>query len=297
MRGWLTQHRAALGLTVTRLGSAPFATLLTALVIGVALALPAGLYLLLDNLARLASGVSVVPEITLFLAEGGDHRRAVGRALAERKDVARFRFVGRDEALRDLTRRGGLDDVVASLGHNPLPDAFVITPRDTEPAALQTLQAELGRLPGVASVRLDAAWAKRLAALLALGRDAVLVLAGLLAIPLVAVAFNTIRLQVLAHREEIEISRLLGATDAFVRRPFLYLGAIQGALGALLALAILAGALLLLGQRVEAAAAAYGSTFRLTGLAWRDAAVLLAVSAGLGWLGAWLATTHHLRRP
>ncbi|MEJ5211059.1 MAG: permease-like cell division protein FtsX [Burkholderiales bacterium] len=296
MKNWFAQQRAALAHTLVRLGATPFATGLTVLVIGVALTLPASLYLVLTNVARLANHVSSTPEITLFLKEGTTQSQELARTLRARKDLARVRFVSRDEALRGLSGRAGVADVVATLGRNPLPDAFVLTPRDTTPAALEALRAELARLPGVARATLDAAWAQRLAAWLALGRDFVLLLAGLMATALVAVSFNTIRLQVLAQREEIELSRLLGATDAFVRRPFLYLGTLQGLLGALLAWLLLAGGLVFLGGRVDALAAAYGAAFRLEGLGWREAGLLLGLSATLGWLGAWLATTQQLRR-
>jgi len=295
MRTWLAHQRAALSLTLARLGDSPVATLLTVLVIGVALALPASLYLTLDNVGRLAVRLPAKPEITLFLSDSAKRGELAG-LLGARRDLAGVRFVGRDEALAGLASRAGLKDVVATLGRNPLPDAFLLTPKSTDPQALEALRQELARLPGVARATLDSAWAERLAAWLALGRDFVLVLAGLLATALVAVSFNTIRLQVLAHREEIEVSRLLGATDGFVRRPFLYLGTLQGLLGALLALALLAVAVLFLNGRVEALAAAYGSDFRLEGLGWREAGALTALSAGLGWLGAWLAATLHLHR-
>jgi cell division transport system permease protein len=296
MTGWLAQQRAALALTLARMGESLLSTALTVLVIGVALALPASLYVALDNVANLALRFSGTPEITLFLAADTDKAKDIERALKQRKDLKNVRFVGREEALKDLGTRSAVRDVVEALGKNPLPDAFVLTPKSTEPAALEAIRAESAKLPGVASAQLDSAWAQRLSALLALGRDFVLLLAVLLGTALVAVGFNTIRLQVLAQREEIEVSRLLGATDAFVRRPFLYLGALQGVFGALVAVGVLALALIFLGLRVDAVAEAYGSTFRLSGLAWRDAGLLVAISGGLGWVGAWLAATQHLRR-
>lgn len=296
MRAWLAQQWATLGLTLGRLAASPLGTSLTVLVIGVALALPAGLYVALDNVSRLATRITPVPEITLFLEAGTNRQAELARRLTARRDLARVRFVSRDEALRGLSVRAGLSDVVAALGHNPLPDAFVLRPRETDPAKLEALRAELARLPGVARATLDSAWAQRLAAFLALGQALVLVLSGLLATALVAVSFNTIRLQVLAHREEIEVSRLLGATDAFVRRPFLYLGAAQGLLGALVALGLVALALIVLGKRVAAVAAAYGTEFPLAGLGWAEAGILLLASAVLGWTGAWLAASAHLRR-
>jgi cell division transport system permease protein len=296
MIAWLSQQRAALGLTLGRMADAPLSTALTVLVIGVALALPASLYVALDNVANQAVRFSATPEITLFLADGTDKTQDIERTLKQRKDLKSVRFVSREQALKELSARSGAGDVVATLGKNPLPDAFVLMPTDTEPAALEKIRAETGKLSGVASAKLDSAWAQRLNALLALGRDFVLLLAGLLGTALVAVGFNTIRLQVLAQRDEIEVSRLLGATDAFVRRPYLYLGTLQGIFGALIAVGVLALALIFLGLRVEMVAKVYGSTFHLSGLAWGDAALLVALSGGLGWIGAWLAASQHLRR-
>lgn len=296
MISWLSHQRAALGLTLGRMADAPLSTALTVLVIGVALALPASLYVALDNLSNLAVRFSGTPEITLFLADGTDKTQEIERALKQRKDLKSVRFVSRDMALKDLSSRSGAGDVVATLGKNPLPDAFILTPKDTDPAALEKIRLETGKLVGVSAAKLDSAWAQRLDALLALGRDFVLLLAGLLGTALVAVSFNTIRLQVLAQRDEIEVSRLLGATDAFVRRPYLYLGTLQGVFGALVAVGVLALALIFLGLRVDTVAEAYGSTFQLSGLAWGNAGLLIALSGALGWVGAWLAASQHLRR-
>jgi cell division transport system permease protein len=296
MIGWLAQQRAALSLTLGRMADSAFSTGLTVLVIGVALALPASLYVALDNLANLALRFSGAPEITLFLDDGSNKAQDIERALKQRKDLKSYRFVGREQALKELSTRSGAGDVVAALGRNPLPDAFVLSPKETEPAALEKIRAETGKLAGVASAKLDSAWAQRLDALLALARDFVLLLAGLLGTALVAVSFNTIRLQVLAQKDEIEVSRLLGATDAFVRRPYLYLGTLQGVFGALIAVGILALALIFLGLRVDTVAEAYGSTFKLGGLAWGHAGLLVILSGALGWVGAWLAANQHLRR-
>lgn len=296
MISWFGQQRAALGLTLSRMADAPLSTALTVLVIGVALALPASLYVALDNLANLAVRFSGAPEITLFLTDGAGKVQEIERTLKQRKDLKSFRFISRDQALKELSTRSGAGDVVATLGKNPLPDAFVLAPKDTDPAVLEKIRAETAKLPGVANAKLDSAWAQRLNALLALGRDFVLLLASLLGTALIAVSFNTIRLQVLAQRDEIEVTRLLGATDAFVRRPYLYLGTLQGVFGALIAVGVLGLALIFLGLRVDTVAEAYGSTFHLSGLAWADAGLLIGLSGALGWIGAWLAASQHLRR-
>jgi cell division transport system permease protein len=150
--------------------------------------------------------------------------------------------------------------------------------------------------PKVAHVQLDSDWARRLDAALRLGRTAILILGLLLSSALVAVTFNTIRLQILTRREEIEISKLMGATNPFIRRPFLYFGSLQGLAGGLMAWGVLGIAVRLLNRDLGSLAALYSASFRLAGLRWDDAVSLLVFSALLGWLGAWLSVTRHLWR-
>jgi len=184
---------------------------------------------------------------------------------------------------------------VAALERNPLPDAFVLRARDPSAAALEALAADLRAVPGVARVQVDSAWAHRLGALARIGQLALALLAALLATGLIAVTFNTIRLQILTLRDEIEVSQLLGATDAFVRRPFLYLGALQGLAGGVLGLAVLWGGITSLNRPVRELAQTYGSDFQLGFLAWPETAALLAIAAFLGWLGAMLSVSKYLR--
>jgi cell division transport system permease protein len=294
MRTWLRQHREALARALGRLGAQRMATLLNALVIGVALSLPAGGYLVLSGLQSVAQRVSYEPQVSVFLKAGAAREDLEARL---RKDarVAGLRFVSRDEALAELRVAEDLADVIAELERNPLPDAFVVRGADSAPAALEALAAALRALPGVARVQVDSAWAQRLAALVRTGRLALGALAVLLATGLVAVTFNTIRLQILTQREEIEVSRLLGATDAFVRRPLLYLGLLQGAAGGALGLAILAGALGVLNLGVRDLAQTYGSSFSLPFLGWGDALSVVGFSGFLGWLGSAMSVSRHLR--
>jgi cell division transport system permease protein len=294
MRTWLRQHREALARALGRLGAQRMATLLNALVIGVALSLPAGGYLLLSGLQGVAQRVSYEPQVSVFL-KAGAAREDVEARLRKDARVAGLRFVSRDEALAELRVAEELADVVAELERNPLPDTFVVRGADSSPAALEALAGALRALPGVARVQVDSAWAQRLAALVRTGRLALGALAVLLATGLVAVTFNTIRLQILTQREEIEVSRLLGATDAFVRRPLLYLGLLQGVAGGALGLAILAGALGVLNLGVRDLAQTYGSSFSLPFLDWGDALSVVGFSGFLGWLGSAMSVSRHLR--
>lgn len=270
--------------------------LLTALVIGVTLSLPAGLYAVIDNLNRFA-GVGSEAQITLFLQSGAGQGDAteLSNRLLQMKGVEKAEFIPKDAALKELVKSAGIEDLAATLERNPLPDAFIVHPRSDDPDELEALRAELQQLPKVETAQLDSAWAKRLYALLQVGRHGVLILAGLLAFALLAIVGNTIRLQILTQRDEIEVSTLIGATDAFIRRPFLYAGALQGLLGGLVAWLVVAASLLLLNSAVADLARQYGADFRLHLPGPLDTLVLLAGAALLGWIGAYVAVGRHLR--
>jgi cell division transport system permease protein len=295
MSTWLRQHWQTLVLTLRRLARNPLATLLNVTVIGVALALPLGGYMLLQNLGSVARQLSGNPQISLFLARDANKADIAGLEgrLRQLPGVRGLRFISREQALEDLKQSENLSDVIATLQTNPLPDAFVLEAGGSA-AELEQLEPQLKALPKVAHVQLDSAWAKRLETLLALGRTAVLILASLLACGLVAVTFNTIRLQILTQKDEIEVSKLIGATDSFIRRPFFHLGFVQGALGGLAALAIVYLCMLILNRSILELAQLYGSDFRLSFFGFADCLALLAFAALLGWLGAYMSVSRHL---
>jgi cell division transport system permease protein len=298
---WLTQHRAALAAAFRRLSSAPLSTLLSLLAIGIALTLPAAGYVLLDNLRELGNRASGVKQISVFMDIGASRKDSndIENRLREINKLSgnlNWRFVPREEALQRLQKTEGMAEIVASLPRNPLPDAFIVEPQDSEPAALEALGQTLSAWPKVAHVQLDSAWAKRFSAFLRLGRLALTLLAGLFAAGLVAVTFNTIRLQVMAQAAEIEVARMIGATDAFIRRPFYYYGALQGALGGLLAAALVLGGLRLLAAPVSELATLYGAAFTLHAPLGQGIAALTLGGALLGWLGAQLSVSLSLRQ-
>ena len=295
MMNWLYLHLRAIGHALGRLAGQPLGTLLSALVVGIALSLPGGGYLLLDNVSSLVRGVSGTPEISVFLAaEAGEQDvAAIEQRLKAEPALASYRFVPRDEGLRQL-EAAGLGDVLGGLKSNPLPDAFVIAPRGENPAVFAELATRMQAWPKVAHVQLDSAWVERLHALLGLGRSVVLILAGLLGFALVIVTFNTIRLQILTQRQEIAVSRLLGATDPFIRRPFYWFGGLQGALGGLVALGTIWLGVRGLAQPVARLAETYGAVFQLSGPDWRASVAILAFAALLGWLGAVISVRRHL---
>jgi cell division transport system permease protein len=297
MRGWLGQHRHALAVTLRRLLGHPLSTLFSVMVIGIALSLPAGLYVVLENLGTASGNLSAAPQLSLFLALDAGRQEAM-QVQARLKGHPRIRtvhFIPREQALEQLKQNAKLGDVVESLPRNPLPDAFVVNAKSDDPVALKQLRDELQQWPNVAHVQLDSAWAERLAAFLELGRQAVLILAALLGFALLAITGNTIRLQILTQREEIEVAKLIGATDPFIRRPFLYFGALQGLLGGAAALLLVGASLHLLNFSVAELATLYGSDFRLTAQKSSDSLRLLLLAAGLGWVGAYLSVARHLR--
>ncbi len=297
MNAWLAQHQAALASAFQRLWATPLNTLLSLLVIGIALTLPGAGYLLLDNLRDLGRNASGVQQISLFMNLEAS-KKDVGDIEARLRSAAsgRWKFVSKEEALKRMQKSEGMAEIVASLPRNPLPDAFIVEPTNSEPEALEILRKEIAGWPKVAHVQLDSAWVKRFDAFLKLGKLALWMLAGIFAAGLVAVTFNTIRLQVMAQALEIEVARMIGATDAFIRRPFYYFGALQGALGGLLAAALLVGGLALLAGPVADLTALYGGSFSLRAPGVSEVAGLAAVGAFLGWLGAQLSVSLSLRK-
>jgi len=297
VNAWFSQHRAAIALAFRRLWSTPLNTLLSLLVIGIALTLPGFGYVLLDNLRDVGSNVSGVQQISLFMNLDASKKDIVEiENRLKQAATGKWQFVPKEEALKRMQASEGMAEIVASLPRNPLPDAFIIEPTNSEPEALEILRKEIAGWPKVAHVQLDSAWVKRFDAFLKLAKLALWMLAGIFAAGLVAVTFNTIRLQVLAQAAEIEVARMIGATDAFIRRPFYYYGALQGALGGLLAAGLVIGALYLLAEPVGDLAALYGGSFSLRVPGIIEVAALAGAGALLGWIGAQLSVSLSLRK-
>lgn len=294
----LIQHWAMLRAAVRRLTANPLSALLSILSIGIALSLPAGLYVLLESSASLVGRFAAAPQISVFLSLGASNEDSakLRTKLLQHPEIAKLDFVSREHALNQLKRSSGMTDLIEGLPHNPLPDAFVIQPKHTDVAAVEKLRDELQKYAQVDHVQLDADWTQKLQAMLTVGRVAVWLAGILLGIALIAVTFNTIRLQILTKRDEIEVARLFGATNSFIRRPFLYFGFLQGLLGGLSALAVVALGLHFLNDALTALTRLYASDFRLTPLPFLDSLLLLSLSAALGWLGAWLSVAQHLRK-
>lgn len=290
------QYTSTLRNVLRRIFVSPLAGILNILVIGIALSLPTGMYVLLKNAQVLVAQFSGTPQISLFLGVDTktDDVDNLHKQLARHPAIARVEFVARALALEQLKQSTGLSDVIGGLSQNPLPDAFIVYSKQGDAQSLDKLRLELAKLPNVEQAQLDSDWAYKLEALLKFGRMAVLILASLLSLALIAITFNIIRLQILTQRDEIEVAKLIGATNGFIRRPFLYFGAIQGLLGGVMAWLVVTASMLLLNHQLSPLAQLYASQFSLRSLSLGDGVSLLLFSAYLGWLGAWLSVARYL---
>ncbi|CAN7301381.1 permease-like cell division protein FtsX [Duganella sp. LjRoot269] len=304
MTHWFRQHRYALAAALVHLRRSPGGFLFNILVVAIALALPFTGVTLLDNVRPMSEQLSVDPEISVFLKQDTPREQAEALAVPLRQTVkdkqAKIIFTPREKALDNLKDKSGLADVLTTLGENPLPDSYVLKLdafRNAQAGGdVDQLAEQIRALPGVDTVQVDSAWVKRLAALLNVLRLALLLLAATLGTVVVAVIFNTIRLQVMTQREEILVSKLIGATDSFIHRPFYYTGALLGLCAGGLALGAVSLALRPLNIAIAEFARLYASEFQLAPLPPLAMAALLALSAGLGLIGALLSVQRHLSK-
>ena len=296
MKSWLTQHAQALKLVLNRFKTNKPSTLLICLAIGVTLALPSLLYAVLDSASGLANNVKSESKISVFLSLNHDDTavKNITVALKNEAQINSFKFVSKNDALKNLQMADANKDLLNSLENNPLPDAFFIEPNQLDNDSIETLKSSLSHLYGVEEVIVDGAWLKRLNALLALGQKAMLIIAALLAFALVAVIGNTIRMQILTQLNEIELSHLIGATKSFIRRPFLYAGALYGLFGGLFALLITYVTILLFNRSLASLAAEYQANFALHLPSFSICLVICILALLLGIIAAYLAVSKSL---
>jgi len=303
---WLRQHGLALAGAFRHLLRSPGSFSLNVIVVAIALALPFAGLTLLENVRPVSEQLAVEPEISVFMAMDTPRERTtalaahIRRIVQESGNAGKLEFIPREHALSLLKNKTGLDDAITALGENPLPDGYVLklsgVRTASDAAKVESLAAQLKSLPGVEYVQIDSAWVKRLAALMHVLRLALLFLAATLGVVVVAVIFNTIRLQVMTQRDEIEVCRMFGATDAYIYRPFYYTGALLGLCAGAAALGAVAIALHPLNDAIADFARLYASEFRLAPLGLPSTVAMLASSAGLGLVGALLSVRRHLAR-
>ena len=300
LSAYLARHLQALLASLGRLLRYPFASAMTVLVIAVSLVIPVSLGLLIENLRDAAGGLSDAIEISVFLKK--DTALTTAQQLAEkaraRPDVLEATLISADQGLAEFKNDSGFGAALDALAENPLPHVVRVRPRAVSAGAAQVeaLRRYFAAWPEVDAVQLDMQWVERLNAFLDLARLLVALAGAVLGAGILAIVGNTVRLEVANRRAEIEVTKLVGGSNAFVRRPFLYIGALYGLLGALLAWIMVAAALKLLEAPISHLAALYDAHFRLAGLNLVQAAALAATGLALGALGAWMSASHHLRR-
>ncbi len=297
LRRWAALHAQSFTGAVARLAREPIATTMTVLVIAIALALPSGLRVLVGNVTALSASWQGAADFGVYLEPGISEARAreLAGEIGARPDVEHVDLVTSAAALADFRARSGFGPALDALEHNPLPHTVVVRPAGGPDADLETLAAALGAHVEVDFVQLDTEWVERLRAILALATSIVDVVSAVLGVGVALVIGNTIRLEINNRAAEIEVVKLVGGTDAFIRRPFLYLGFVYGLAGACAAAVLIVLVLALLREPAAALAELYGSDFRLGGLTLIDTGVLISGGAALGWAGAALATARHLQ--
>jgi len=299
MKQWFERHLQTLVGSLGRLWQKPFATLLTILVIGIALALPACLHVLVQNVRAASGGWSNALDVSVYMKQSAslDDARQAAERIRKRRDVAEVTVVKADDALEEFRKNSGFGEALDALKDNPLPHALVVRPAEEfrGPGHIARLTEEIRKLPGVDIVQLDTEWVSRFNAILDVVRRVVFLAAGLFALGILVIVGNTIRLDIENRRDEIEVTKLVGGSDAFVRRPFLYNGVWYGLGGGAIAWLIVAIVILVLSDPVQHIAGLYGSSFSLQGLGGEGSLALVLGGAILGWLGSFIAATRELR--
>jgi cell division transport system permease protein len=296
---YFSRHAQVLIGSLGRIVHQPVSALMTMGVIAVALALPLFLSLLLQNARSATGNWNEAYDLSVYMDKkaGAARVQALAKQLRQRGDVAAVRLITAEQALAEFRSDSGFGTALDALEDNPLPDTLVVTPTlaASTPQGTESLKVAIAAMSDVQTVQIDTEWVKRLHAMLDLLRRVVLLTGGLLGIGIVLIVSNTIRLDILNRRAEIEVMKLVGASDGFTRRPFLYTGIWYGLGGGLLALLLVAVASTVLARPVAHLAFLYGSAFSLEGLKIVTGLAVLGLAVGLSWIGSWLAATRHIR--
>jgi cell division transport system permease protein len=299
VQAYFARHAQTLVGSLGRIVHQPFATLMTMGVVAVALALPLLLNLFLTNVRTATGNWNDAFDLSVYMDKraGAARTQSLAKQLRQRDDVAAVRVITADQAMAEFRDSSGFGKALDALTENPLPDTLIVTPTlaASTPQGTDALRGAIAATADVQTVQLDTEWVKRLHAMLDILRRVVLLTGGLLGAGVVLIVGNTIRLDILNRRAEIEVMKLVGASDGFARRPFLYSGIWYGLGGGVMALILVALATVVLGKPVGALARLYGSQFELEGLRFTSSAEVLLAAVGLAWLGSWVAATQHIR--
>jgi cell division transport system permease protein len=296
MSAWLNQHLHALQVAWRRMFAHPIGSLFTILVIALVASLPAFAYLVVDNVSGLAGKLDPEPKLSFYLktTAGEAEITAVKQRLNSTANISNARFISKEQALEEL-QSAGIADVAKTLEQNPLPHAFIIKPKSIAPAELDVLKKEIASWTEVETVELDSDWARKLSAFVEFGKRAVFFLTLVLGLALVFVMANTIRLQIMNQREEIEVSRLIGATPSFIRRPFLYFGILQAILGGLLAIGLVVLGVYGLNDATAPLVKLYAGEFSFRNPDWEFGGAIISALIVLAMISAGLAVWRALR--
>jgi len=296
---WFLQHMQAFIFSLGQLCRNPVASLLTASVIGISLALPAGFYVILENTQRVSSGwegtVQITAFLKMFVAE--DRGRELAAELGMKPAIANVDYISRDQALAEFRQSSGFGDALDALQDNPLPALLLIRPRpgDNPEQVTATLLDQLKALPEIENAQYDQQWVRRLNAMILIVQRTVVIMAIFLGMAVLVIIGNTIRMLIYHRRSEIEIAKLFGATDGFIQRPFLYSGFWYGFCGGLFAWLLISGSLKLLAKPAAHLAELYTGKFILAGLNPFETLILISSGIVLGLLGSWISVSNHLR--
>ncbi len=297
LSAWLGHHAQSMVFSLGKLYRAPAATLMTIAVIGITLTLPAGFYLFMKNIENLSGDLRSTTRISLFLKLDASERSAeeLNRRLQQRADIAASRLVTRDQALEEFRASSGLGDSLDYLDENPLPHTLLVQPADDlDQLAVRQLLKDLQNQPEVEAAQLDTEWLERLYTLLEIARRAVLIISLLFSFAVLLIVGNTIRLDIQSRYQEIIVTKLIGATDAFIRRPFLYSGVWYGLFGGLLAWIIVELSAMAIAGPWQRLGLLYRSDLPLVTFSPGDFMILIGTSTALGLIGSWLAVARHL---
>ena len=296
---WAARHAHTAAAALGRLASQPFSTLMTMLVIGVTLALPAAMHLVIKNAQSISASWDNALDFSVYLkAETSlDDAQQLAGIIGQRADVARVTLISAEDALADFREHSGFGEALDHLTKNPLPHTLVVRPSDANTElSMGLLNEELGNLPEADFVQVDTEWVQRFHAILDIMQRAIAMGAGLLGAAIVVIIGNTIRLDIQSRREEIEVTKLIGASNAFVRRPFLYSGLWYGLGGGILALGLVLYGLFALEGPVARLAGLYNSGFEVLALDFLESGMIIATGIALGLVGSWVAAARHMRR-
>jgi cell division transport system permease protein len=296
---WFGRHVSTATASLGRLVRQPFASLMIVLVIAITLAIPAALHLVVKNAQAITSGWNNALDFSVFLEQdlSEDDAAALARLIEQRADVESVRLITSAEALEDFKQHSGFGDALDQLSENPLPHTLVVRPSSANTSqSMLLLQEELANLPEAELVQIDTEWVQRFHAILDIVRQAIVIGAALLGAAIVVIIGNTIRLDIQNRREEIEVTKLIGASNAFVRRPFLWSGFWYGLLGGSLALGLIQLGLFLLEEPVARLAGLYRAGITVLAPDFRESLAIVGIGVFLGLVGSWFAAARHMRR-